>query len=116
VTAPAEVDRVVVLDRFPVTATAPDGTQYRDCRVICTRPSPEAAGWMWVWTDRRPTPELITDTAWHQGSSTLTRDTRQPWLLTTPTGKWRIERGYGCGCGSPLKRMVPWSPMKRAAL
>lgn len=115
---PPENARVAVVDRFPVTATAPDGHEYRAARIILTRPTADHPGWCWIWRESRPEPELLVDAEW----STPTRGAlagMQPgatWLVDTPDGVWRIDRAGGCGCGSVLKRMVPWTPMRRGRL
>jgi hypothetical protein len=116
VTAPAEQDRVVVIDRFPVTATAPDGTVHHKARLLCTRPTPDQPGWMWLWTDTRPEPTLVHLGPWDRDASQLSGNTRTAWHIATPDGTWRIDPGAGCGCGSPLKRLVPWTPMRRSRL
>lgn len=34
------------------------------------------------------------------------RGSRGPWTLTLADGtEWTVERGAGCGCGSPVKKM-----------
>ncbi len=115
-TAPAEADRVVVIDRFPVVATNPDGTTNPKARLVCTRPTATGPGWMWVWTDTRPTPTLVYSGPWDADASQLAQNTRTPWQLSTPDGDWRIAPAAGCGCGSPLARYVPWTPMRRSRL
>jgi hypothetical protein len=114
---PAEDTRVVVADRFPVTVTGPDGYPRSGCRVILTRPTEQEPGWLWVWLDTRPTPELLICTPWDQDTTTPPGlDLRQPWQLATGAGRYTVEAGWGCGCSSPLKRMLPWQPMRRGRL
>lgn len=98
---PAENTRVAVWDRFPLTVVAPDLTAHRNCRVVLTRPTPEAPAYCWIWTDIRPTPELVWSGPWQPDETTP--HARAPWALTTAEGHWNVERGRGCGCGSPLK-------------
>lgn len=111
---PAENLRVAVWDRFPLTVTHPDGTVHLNCRVVLVRPTFEAPAWAWIWTDRRPTPELIWSGAWNPDRTAP--HIRSPWTLAAEGGVWRVEKGRGCGCGSPLKRFAPWTPFRRGAL
>lgn len=114
---PAENLRVVVADRFPVQVTGPEGFERSNCRVILTRPTPDSPGWAWIWTDTRPTPELLVCTPWDVDASGLQIHAgRVPWRLVTDAGTYTVATGWGCGCSSPLKRLIPWSPMRRGRL
>lgn len=111
--APPESARVVVADRFPVTATAPDGAVHRLARVIVTRPTPAHPGWVWIWGNRRP-PELLWSGPW---VDTDLDQVRVVWALTVSGGGWSFVKARGCGCAAgALKRMRPWEPMRRGQL
>lgn len=99
----AIVDRIVVADRHPATVVRPDGTVVEGARVVLTREELfvfEVAGGRVVEAARL---------AWTPGESQLGRG---PWSVATGGGAWSVERGSGCGCSSPLKRFVPWTPWR----
>lgn len=101
-TAPAE-ERVVVADRHPATVLGPDGTTYDGARVVLTRES------MFVFVVHAGVVEMLVVQDYDAEQSVLGR---RGWTVAADDGAWTVERGSGCGCSSPLKRFVPWTPWR----
>lgn len=105
----------VIADRYPATVHCPDGTVLRNARAILTRADGDMPPRLWLYTDRRPEPHL------HASLPAELAETRIPhgrgtWTVATDTGAYRVERGRGCGCGSPLRRWKPWAPYQLAGM
>ncbi|MEV1294464.1 hypothetical protein [Pseudonocardia sp. NPDC049635] len=105
----------VIADRYPADVTCPDGTVLRNARAILTRGEVGEPARLWLYTDRRPDPDLygaptvvLTETRVPHG--------RSPWTVTTDTGRFQIARGRGCGCGSVLRRWKPWPNYRLAGM
>lgn len=101
-TAPAG-ERVVVADRHPATVVDPEGTVIDGARVVLTRDE------VFVFVVRESGVVELAREPWSATDSVLGRSA---WRVAGRSGVWAVERGSGCGCGSPLKRFVPWTPWR----
>lgn len=99
----AQVDRVVVADRHPAIVVGPDGAVHTGARVVLTRDE------LFVWVVDGDQPRQVVQVRWELADSEVGRG---PWVVATGVGEWRVQRGQGCGCSSPLKRLVPWTPWR----
>lgn len=96
-------ERIVIADRFPAVVHTPGGARLLEARVVLTRDE------LFVWQARGGEVQLVTQESWsgeppHYGSGV--------WAICGALGEYRVERGGGCGCSSPLRRFVPWTPWR----
>lgn len=102
--APAAAEqRVVIADRFPAVVCDPDGRIHDRARVVLTRDE------MFVWVENGGGVHELVRQRYQLDGSTVGRG---DWSILAVGGPWLVQRGHGCGCGSPLKRFVPWTPWK----
>lgn len=97
-------ERVVVADRYPAVVFAPDGSRYEQARVVLTRDQ------LYVFVVEGDQVVQVPPTqVWLPKGSVIGRGA---WTIYAALGEYRVERGQGCGCSSPLKRFVPWTPWR----
>lgn len=95
-------------DVHPAEVLCPDGSVLRKCRVFVT--SRRLIAYQTVG-------EPLVDVEIEPDSVPLDRQTLHGSLeCCTDHGTYWVNRGQGCGCGSPLKAMGPPAPWTRREL
>lgn len=92
-----------VINQFPALVLHPDGTATDKARAVVN------ANLLVVYTEemldggrRRPHTEFTVNVA----SMHPDPDAYNAWVVVDSDGnEWRIRKGHGCGCHSPLKNM-----------
>jgi hypothetical protein len=101
-----EPSPVIRRDRMPARVTLPDGRDLAEARVILTG----ARIYAWVGGSRGV--ELVAELEYDREASVAPRGSDALWTVETSEGPVVVQRGSGCGCGSPLRSFVPFSPMR----
>jgi hypothetical protein len=109
-------DELLRRDVHPAEIAMPDGTVLAGCRVFVTTHRLIA----WQVVERKPTRVLDVELA-EPGSvpgsrATLPANGRLECRLIDSGTTW-VNKGRGCGCGSPLKALgppVPWTRREAA--
>lgn len=86
----------ILLDVFPCTVQTPEATHTRTRVVVVDR-----VAHVFGMHPQRGLEEL----ARAEVTDSVVGD-HWPYRIVTPAGTWKVERGGGCGCGSPLKRAL----------
>lgn len=87
-------------DRFPVRVTTPDGVIDRARFAYLD----DGVARVYVEGPGRTVVEIAT-----LEEAKLTTRGRRTWTVTSADGSttWTVEKGAGCGCGSPLRSFRP---------
>jgi hypothetical protein len=93
-------------DRMPARVRLPDGVDIAECRAVLTQER------LYVWAATPAGVELRAELPYDPDRSVTPRGDRALWTVQTPEGIATVERGAGCGCGSPLRTLVPFTPMR----
>jgi hypothetical protein len=68
---------------------------------------------LYVWVASGGSAELAAELPYDPERSVRPRGDRAPWTAQTDEGIVTVDRGRGCGCGSPLRSFAPFTPMRR---
>jgi hypothetical protein len=101
-----EPSPVIRRDRMPARVTLPDGTDLAEARAVLTQER------LYVWVASGETVELRAELPYARERSVVPPGDTAVWTVQTDEGVALVDRGRGCGCGSTLRQMVPFSPMR----
>ena len=98
-----ETSPIITRDLVPAEVTLPDSTLLSPARAVLTKER------LYVWVDGPSGVTLAFEAPYDPIDTNLVS---QPWVIATSDGPVHVNRGRGCGCGSPLKTFAPFTPMR----
>lgn len=103
-----EPNPVITHDVYPAEVVLPGDRVLREARAVLT------AQRLYVWVRHGAGVSLAFEAPYDPTGSTLPRQvTRGRGLdVATSEGGVLVNKGRGCGCSNPLKRFVPFTPMR----